>query len=92
MAKTLAFHMNAFAAPLPHPKWWNHIDVYPNFSPGAGPSRPIANSPDSHRCGMYRATDSGSRFATGSPAENFCAAFALKSPPRPCLPVIPRLK
>ena len=32
MAKTLAFHMNSFAAPLPHPKSWNHTDVYPNFS------------------------------------------------------------
>lgn len=32
MAKTLAFHMNAFAHPLPRPKVWNHIDVYPDFS------------------------------------------------------------
>lgn len=32
LAKTLAFHMNAFAHPLPRPATWNHIDVYPNFS------------------------------------------------------------
>ena len=32
MAKTLAFHMRAFAQPLPRPAAWNHIDVYPEFS------------------------------------------------------------
>ncbi|HLJ14782.1 MAG TPA: alpha/beta hydrolase-fold protein [Bryobacteraceae bacterium] len=32
MAKTLVFHMRAFADPLPRPEVWNHIDVYPNFS------------------------------------------------------------
>lgn len=32
MAKTLEFHMNAFAHPLPHPAVWNHADVYPNFT------------------------------------------------------------
>jgi S-formylglutathione hydrolase FrmB len=32
MAKTLAFHMNAFAHPLPRPAVWNHIDAYPNFT------------------------------------------------------------
>ncbi len=32
MAKTLAFHMNAFANPLPRPEIWSHADVYPNFS------------------------------------------------------------
>jgi S-formylglutathione hydrolase FrmB len=32
MAKTLEFHMNAFAHPLPRPTVWNHIDVYPNFT------------------------------------------------------------
>jgi poly(3-hydroxybutyrate) depolymerase len=32
MAKTLAFHMNAFANPLPRPDRWSHADVYPNFS------------------------------------------------------------
>jgi S-formylglutathione hydrolase FrmB len=32
MAKTLAFHMNAFADPLPRPEIWSHADVYPNFS------------------------------------------------------------
>lgn len=32
MAKTLAFHMRAFANPAPRPKVWNHIEVYPNFS------------------------------------------------------------
>ncbi|HVN06602.1 MAG TPA: alpha/beta hydrolase-fold protein [Bryobacteraceae bacterium] len=32
IAKTLAFHMNAFAHPLPRPEVWNHADVYPNFS------------------------------------------------------------
>src|SRR5216684_603090 len=31
MAKTLDFHMNAFANPLPRPAVWNHIDVYPFF-------------------------------------------------------------
>jgi enterochelin esterase-like enzyme len=31
MAKTLDFHMNAFAHPLPAPAVWNHIDVYPFF-------------------------------------------------------------
>jgi hypothetical protein len=32
LAKTLAFHMNAFANPLPRPTTWSHTDVYPNFS------------------------------------------------------------
>jgi len=32
MAKTLAFHMSAFAAPLPRPELWGHADVYPSFS------------------------------------------------------------
>jgi pimeloyl-ACP methyl ester carboxylesterase len=32
MAKTLMFHMHAFANPLPRPAVWNHIDVYPEFS------------------------------------------------------------
>ncbi len=32
IAKTLAFHMNAFANPLPRPEIWTHADVYPNFS------------------------------------------------------------
>jgi hypothetical protein len=32
IAKTLAFHMNAFAHPLPRPTVWNHADVYPNFT------------------------------------------------------------
>jgi hypothetical protein len=32
MAKTLAFHMNASAHPLPKPAVWNHADVYPNFT------------------------------------------------------------
>ena len=32
MAKTLAFHMNAFATPSSRPTSWNHIDVYPTFS------------------------------------------------------------
>ena len=32
IAKTLAFHMYAFAHPLPRPAVWNHADVYPNFS------------------------------------------------------------
>jgi hypothetical protein len=31
MAKTLAFHMNAFRNPLPRPALWHHIDLYPNF-------------------------------------------------------------
>ena len=31
MAKTLAFHMNAFRAPLPKPALWHHADVYPTF-------------------------------------------------------------
>jgi hypothetical protein len=32
MAQTLAFHMNAFAHPLPRPAVWDHADVYPNFT------------------------------------------------------------
>ena len=32
IAKTLTFHMSAFADPLPRPEVWNHIDVYPEFS------------------------------------------------------------
>jgi len=32
MAKTLEFHMNAFAHPLPRPTVWNHADVYPSFT------------------------------------------------------------
>ncbi len=32
MSKTLAFHMNAFANPLPRPDLWSHADVYPAFS------------------------------------------------------------
>jgi pimeloyl-ACP methyl ester carboxylesterase len=32
LAKTLAFHMNAFANPPPRPEAWSHTDVYPNFS------------------------------------------------------------
>ena len=32
MARTLAFHMNAFAHPLPPPEVWHHNDVYPDFS------------------------------------------------------------
>jgi len=32
MAKTLAFHMTAFANPLPRPEVWSHSDVYPDFS------------------------------------------------------------
>ena len=32
MARTLAFHMRAFADPLPRPKVWNHADVYPDFA------------------------------------------------------------
>jgi hypothetical protein len=31
MAKTLAFHMHAFANPLSRPAVWNHHNVYPNF-------------------------------------------------------------
>lgn len=31
MAKTLDFHMRAFANPLAKPAAWNHIDVYPYF-------------------------------------------------------------
>ena len=32
LAKTLTFHMNAFANPLPRPETWSHTDVYPTFS------------------------------------------------------------
>jgi hypothetical protein len=32
MAKTLEFHMNAFAHPAPRPAVWSHADVYPNFT------------------------------------------------------------
>jgi S-formylglutathione hydrolase FrmB len=32
IAKTMMFHMQAFADPLPKPAVWNHIDVYPEFS------------------------------------------------------------
>ena len=32
IAKTMMFHMHAFADPLPRPAVWNHIDVYPDFS------------------------------------------------------------
>ena len=32
MAKTLEFHMKAFASPLPRPETWSHADVYPNFT------------------------------------------------------------
>jgi hypothetical protein len=32
MAKTLEFHMHAFANPLSKPNVWSHIDVYPEFS------------------------------------------------------------
>ena len=32
LAKTLAFHMEAFANPLPRPEAWSHIDLYPNFT------------------------------------------------------------
>ena len=32
LAKTLEFHVNAFANPLPRPETWSHADVYPNFS------------------------------------------------------------
>ncbi len=31
MGETLAFHMRAFANPLPRPAVWSHIEVYPNF-------------------------------------------------------------
>lgn len=31
MAKTLAFHMNAFRHPLPKPALWHHADIYPDF-------------------------------------------------------------
>ncbi len=31
MAKTLAFHMAAFADPLPRPALWQHADLYPSF-------------------------------------------------------------
>lgn len=31
MGETLAFHMRAFADPLPRPEVWSHIDVYPSF-------------------------------------------------------------
>jgi hypothetical protein len=31
MARTLAFHMNAFRNPLPRPSLWHHADVYPEF-------------------------------------------------------------
>jgi S-formylglutathione hydrolase FrmB len=30
MARTLAFHLNAFRDPLPRPALWHHIDVYPD--------------------------------------------------------------
>jgi len=32
IAKTMMFHLQAFADPLPRPAVWNHIDVYPEFS------------------------------------------------------------
>ena len=32
LSKTLTFHMNAFADPLPRPEIWSHADVYPDFS------------------------------------------------------------
>ncbi len=32
VAKTLDFHMHAFAQPLPKPTVFSHADVYPNFS------------------------------------------------------------
>ena len=32
MAKTLSFHMAAFAHPLPKPAVWSHADVYPTFA------------------------------------------------------------
>jgi enterochelin esterase-like enzyme len=31
IAKTLDFHANAFAAPLPAPALWHHADIYPDF-------------------------------------------------------------
>ncbi|MCC6265041.1 MAG: hypothetical protein IT169_15820 [Bryobacterales bacterium] len=31
MARTLAFHMNAFQDPLPRPLLWHHVEVYPEF-------------------------------------------------------------
>jgi pimeloyl-ACP methyl ester carboxylesterase len=31
MGETLAFHMRAFANPLPRPEVWSHVDVYPSF-------------------------------------------------------------
>jgi hypothetical protein len=31
MAKTLAFHLDAFRNPLPRPALWHHIDLYPTF-------------------------------------------------------------
>lgn len=31
MARTLAFHLNAFRDPLPRPALWHHIDLYPDF-------------------------------------------------------------
>jgi len=32
IARTMMFHMHAFADPLPRPAVWNHIDAYPEFS------------------------------------------------------------
>jgi hypothetical protein len=32
IAKTMMFHLSAFADPLPRPAVWNHIDIYPEFS------------------------------------------------------------
>ena len=32
MAKTLQFHMQSFAHPLPRPAVWSHVDVYPEFA------------------------------------------------------------
>jgi S-formylglutathione hydrolase FrmB len=32
ISKTLEFHMNAFAHPLPRPAVWSHAGVYPNFT------------------------------------------------------------
>ncbi len=32
IAKTMMFHLRAFADPLARPGVWNHIDVYPEFS------------------------------------------------------------
>ena len=31
IARTLGFHMNAFANPLPRPLAWSHADIYPAF-------------------------------------------------------------